>query len=111
MSNSRTPITGDKTPDESVRPDDEGKAPVSKWDEWFDGPNVSDDFMNDREQPDDVVDPATSFDCTAIRSSDMMCEITIKPRTNVAGTYDYQALSASPGRLSRRSQDIFRRFD
>jgi len=23
------------------------------WDDWFDGPGVSDDFMNDREQPAD----------------------------------------------------------
>ena len=23
------------------------------WDDWFDGPGVSDDFMADREQPDD----------------------------------------------------------
>ncbi len=23
------------------------------WDQWFDGPVVSDDFMSDREQPDE----------------------------------------------------------
>jgi antitoxin VapB len=23
------------------------------WDEWFDGPGVSDDFMNERQQPED----------------------------------------------------------
>ena len=29
-------------------------SPVgSSWDEWFDGPGVSDDFMSQREQPED----------------------------------------------------------
>jgi len=27
-------------------------SPAGKsWDQWFDGPGISDDFMNDREQP------------------------------------------------------------
>ncbi|WP_419662662.1 VapB2: virulence-associated protein B [Desulfosarcina variabilis str. Montpellier] len=29
-------------------------SPVGQsWDEWFDGPGVSDDFMNERQQPED----------------------------------------------------------
>lgn len=29
-------------------------SPVGEdWDQWFDGPGISNDFMNDREQPPD----------------------------------------------------------
>jgi len=31
-------------------------TPVGQsWDDWFDAPGVSEDFMNDRQQPDDQV--------------------------------------------------------
>lgn len=28
---------------------------AESWDDWFDNPQVTDDFMNDREQPDDLL--------------------------------------------------------